>query len=108
MLRIKAAALLLYGTERTAHRNRGQLATLSASEGARHIHIRRQLNSIAVMESDLAVVHKFRFREGLVPFPGKIQSTHILFCVCFAGKQRQSRYGNCNEIFDGHIVFLQR
>ena len=77
LLGIKAAGLLLHGTEGAAHRNRGQFAVSIL----RYIHICRQLNAIAVMEGNLAVVHQFGFREGLVPLLGQIQCAHMLVCV---------------------------
>ena len=81
MLGIQAAALFLHGAEGAAHRNGGKPVILSAGEGSRHIHIGRQLNAVAVVESDLAVVHQFRFRKGLVPFLREIQCAHILVFI---------------------------
>ena len=77
MLGIQAAGLLLYGAERAAHGKGGKPAFCVLGD----IHIGRQLNAIAVVEGDLAVVDKFRFGKCLVPFLGKIQGTHILVSV---------------------------
>ena len=77
MLGIQAAALLLHGSERTAHRNGGKSAGCILG----NIHIGRQFNAIAVMKSNFTVVDKFGLGEGLVPLPGKIQCAHILVCV---------------------------
>ena len=55
VLGVEAAALLLHGAKGTADRDGGQLAgTLPG-----HVHIGRQFNAVAVMESDLAVIDKF-------------------------------------------------
>ena len=69
--------------------------------GGKEVH-GRQLNAIAAVESDLAVIDPFRFREGLVPFLGEGKMTHI-FRILFAAKQHQGCYGNNHKMLDIHI-----
>ena len=103
MLRIQAAGLLLHGAERAGDRNCGQFAIGIL----RHIHVGRQLDAIAVVESDFAVIDQLGLREGLVPFLGKGKCAHILFGIRFTGNQQQGCQGKTEKTF--HLrFFLQR
>ena len=92
MLGIESAGLLLDCTKRTAHCNGRKLA----GSVLWHIHVCRQFNSVTVVESNLAVIHHFRFRESLVPLLSKIKSIHIVVFICFAGRENHRCNANCH------------
>ena len=105
MLGIQAAALLLYGAEGAGDCDGGEFVQrfftpfrmtfviLNAGEGSGNIHIGRQFYAVAVVESDFAVVDKFRLRKSLVPFLGEFKSIHILVLAATEQQHGCANYG---------------
>ena len=87
MLGIEAGGLLLHGAEGAGNGD-GRKGAFSLF---RHIKIRGELDAVAVVERDFAVIDQFGLRECFIPFLRKIQGAHMLFFGCFrlAGKQHQ-------------------
>ena len=80
MLCVQTARLLLNGTERAGHGNCCQL-TLGILG---RVHIGRQLNAVAVAESNFLVVNLITLGERLVPLLCQLQCSHIIVCFCLS------------------------